>query len=162
MTAFESTRTALGVLVLGAALSACASSGAGGSAPTPAVFDALWPGGRTTVELAQLATRAPLAEGEDFRAVEVSRDAATSHHVVSIRTKEVPHRHDKHDLLVVMLKGYGTMQLGDDVRAIGEGSILYIPRGTPHTFANHGDSPAVAYAVYLPAFDGSDRVLIEP
>ena len=112
--------------------------------------------------LAELATRAPLAEGEDFRAVEVGRDAATSHHVVSIRTREVPHRHDRHDLLVVLLSGHGTMQLGDDVRAIGEGSILYIPRGTPHTFENHSAEPAAAYAVYSPAFDGSDRVPIEP
>ncbi len=94
--------------------------------------------------------------------MEIARDAATSHHVVSIREAEVPHRHDRHDLLVVLLEGYGSMRLGDEVRAVGVGSILYIPRGTPHGFANHGVAPAVAYAVYLPAFDGADRVLTDP
>jgi mannose-6-phosphate isomerase-like protein (cupin superfamily) len=153
----ESLRRALALALASSFLAACSDAGR-----APAVLDALWPEGRATVSLAQLATRAPLAPDQDFRAVEIARDAATSHHVVSIRTAEVPHRHERHDLLVVLLKGFGTMQLGDEARALGEGSILYIPRGTPHTFANHSDAPAVAYAVYLPAFDGTDRVLTDP
>jgi len=160
MTAFQAASAALAALLLGGSLAGCATSaGSHGGAP---VLDALWPGGRTTLELARLATRAPLAAGEDFRAVEIARDGATSHHVVSIRNAEVPHRHDRHDLLVVLLQGHGSMRLGDDVRAIGANSVLYIPRGTPHAFTNHSDAPAVAYAVYLPAFDGKDRVLLEP
>ena len=82
--------------------------------------------------------------------------------MVSIRGAEVPHRHERHDLLVVLLKGFGSMRLADEVSTVGEGSILYIPRGTPHAFTNRSDAVAVAYAVYLPAFDGTDRVLIEP
>ena len=160
MKPFQAASVCLAALLLSGPLAACATS-PGGDGGSP-VLDALWPGGRTTVELAELAARAPLAAGEDFRAVEVARDGATSHHVVSIRHEEVPHRHDHHDLLVVLLKGYGTMRLGDDVRAIGEHSVLYIPRGTLHTFANHSHEPAVAFAVYLPAFDGKDRVLLGP
>ncbi len=160
MRPFESAAAAIAALLASGALVACAATGDGD--PTPAVLDALWPGGRESVELSQLAERVPLAAAEDFRAVEIARDGATSHHVVSIRGAEVPHRHDRHDLLVVLLKGFGSMWLADDVRSVGEGSILYIPRGTPHAFTNHSDAPAVAYAVYLPAFDGTDRVLIEP
>jgi mannose-6-phosphate isomerase-like protein (cupin superfamily) len=36
-----------------------------------------------------------------------------------------------------------------------------VPRGTPHAFANESGEPALAYAVYVPAFDGQDRVPVE-
>ena len=128
---------------------------AGGGQP---VLDALTPGGRLAVPLAALAERATLEPGQEFRVVEVSRDAGSSHHVVAIRTGEQPHRHDRHDLLVIMLDGHGTWRLGDETRPVGEGSILYAPRGTVHAFVNESGSPAKAYAVYFPPFDGKDRV----
>jgi mannose-6-phosphate isomerase-like protein (cupin superfamily) len=126
----------------------------------PAVFDGLLPG-RLNVPLETLASRAALAPGQAFRVVEIGRDAHTSHHVATIRDREVPHRHDRHDLVVVMVRGHGHMRMGDEERPIGEGSVLYVPRGTPHAFRNDSDAPAVAYAMYAPAFDGQDRVTVE-
>ena len=158
MRPLDTTLAAITLLLASGLLAACAGVGQ----PTPAVLDALWPEGRATLELAQLATRATLAPDEDFRATEIARDEATSHHVVSIRRAEVPHRHDRHDLLVVILEGHGSMWLGDEERAVGVGSILYVPRGTPHRFANHAAAPAVAYAVYFPAFDAADRIRVDP
>ena len=127
---------------------------AGGGAP---VFAGLFPGGRLAVPLEALAGRAVLDPGEGFRVVEISRDAESSHHIVAIRTGETPHRHDRHDLMVVMLEGHGTWRLGSETRAAGEGSIFYVPRGTVHAFVNESDAPAKAYAVYFPPFDGTDR-----
>jgi mannose-6-phosphate isomerase-like protein (cupin superfamily) len=43
---------------------------------------------------------------------------------------------------------------------VGEGSILYVPRGSVHAFRNQASEPAVAYALYAPAFDGRDRVTV--
>jgi mannose-6-phosphate isomerase-like protein (cupin superfamily) len=77
--------------------------------------------------------------------------------VVWIRDREVPHRHDRHDLMVVMLRGHGFMRIGEEERALGEGSILYVPRATVHAFRNTSEEPAAAYAIYTPAFDGRDR-----
>ncbi len=131
-------------------------------AQPPAVFDALLSGQRTTSPFEELMERAPLAPDQAFRVVELGRDQHTSHHVVSIRDREVPHRHDRHDLMVVMLRGSGTMLQGTEERAVGVGSILYIPRGTSHAFRNAGDEPAIAYAVYSPAFDAEDRIITEP
>lgn len=131
-----------------------------GQADPPAVLDAGL-GGRLHLPLNELAGRAPLAPDEDFRVVAIGRDAHTSHHVVSIRTREAPHRHDRHDLLVVVLRGHGRMRLGDEARPVGAGSILYVPRGTVHAFANSASEPAVAYAIYSPPFDGTDRVEVE-
>lgn len=129
--------------------------------PPPAVLDALLGEERMTVALEALETRAVLGAGESQRVVEVARDGASSHHVVAIRDREVPHRHDRHDLLVVMLEGYGAMRLGDEERPVGQGSILWVPRGTVHAFRNTSDAPAVAYAVYLPPFDSTDRIPVE-
>ncbi len=123
----------------------------------PPMFDALFPSGRMTVELAALAGRVTLAPGEEQRAIELGRDANTSQHLVAIRGQESAHRHEHHDLLIVMLRGQGRMRLGAEERAVGEGSILYIPRGSVHAFRNESPEPAIAYAIYLPAFDGRDR-----
>jgi mannose-6-phosphate isomerase-like protein (cupin superfamily) len=131
------------------------------AARAPAVIDALYPDGRTTLPLAELAAREPLRPEESFRVVPLGRDEHTSHHLVHIRGAEVPHRHDTHDLVVVILRGHGQMLLGPDRRPVGEGSILYIPRGTVHSFANESKEPAAAYAIYTPPFDGKDKVDVE-
>ncbi len=124
-------------------------------------LDVLLPSGRLTLPLEALAEKYPLAPGKDFQVFELGRDEHTSHHVVWIVDREVPHRHDTHDLVVVMLRGHGTMRIGDELRPIGERSILYGPRGTPHAFRNESRAPALAYAVYSPPFDGLDRVPVE-
>jgi len=132
-----------------------------GSPSPPAALDAIFPDGRRTESIASLVDSETLDSGEAFRIREVGRDAQTSHHLVWIREREQPHRHDRHDLWVVVLRGEGFMRLGDEERAVGEGSILYVPRGTPHAYRNTTGRPAVAYAVYTPAFDGTDRVPVD-
>jgi len=128
-------------------------------APDPApTVDALIGADRVRIPLAELAERVPLAAGQDFRVVELGRDATTSHHVVAIRTAETPHRHERHDLLVLVVRGHGAMRIGDAAQPLGEGSIVYIPRGAVHAFTNQSGAPAVSYAIYSPPFDGVDRV----
>jgi mannose-6-phosphate isomerase-like protein (cupin superfamily) len=154
----------LAAAALALLLAGAARGGAPGSAADPVappVLDALFPDGRRTEALAALAGSAPLADGEAFRVSEIGRDAHTSHHLVWIRDREQPHRHDRHDLFVVILRGHGAMRLGGEERPVGEGSILYVPRGTPHAFRNGGAEVAVAYAVYAPAFDGADRAPVD-
>jgi mannose-6-phosphate isomerase-like protein (cupin superfamily) len=149
----RSWRAALG---LSLALGTAPACGGGES-----VLDALFPAGRRTESLRSLAASQTLEPGEDFRIVEVGRDENSSHHLVWIRDREIPHRHESHDLLVVMLRGSGGMLLGTEERPVGAGSILWVPRGTAHAFRNGASESAVAYAVYTPAFDGADRVPVE-
>jgi mannose-6-phosphate isomerase-like protein (cupin superfamily) len=146
------------IAALAAAAGLWLASGVTAADAPPAMLDALNPSGRETVALSALAERVPLTPGEDFRVVELARDTGSSQHLVAIRNAEVPHRHDRHDLVVVMLRGHGRMRLGAEQRPVGEGSILYVPRGAVHAFSNDSPEPAVAYAVYFPAFDGKDRV----
>ncbi len=127
--------------------------------PPSAVLDVLL-GERSTTEIAELIRRAEPAADQAVRVVEIGRDDHTSHHVVALRVGEELHRHDRHDLVVVLLRGHGSMRLGEESRAVGEGSILYVPRGTVHAFTNAADTPAFAYVLYTPPFDGEDRVRV--
>jgi mannose-6-phosphate isomerase-like protein (cupin superfamily) len=144
-------------LALLALLAAGTAIRAGADASPPAVFDGLLGGSRTTSALAELAPP-DLEPGEEFRLSEIGRDAHTSHHMVWIRDREQPHRHDHHDLVAVIVRGHGQMLLGREERPVGEGSVLYIPRGTRHAFRNQSGAPSLAYAIYTPAIDPNDRI----
>jgi mannose-6-phosphate isomerase-like protein (cupin superfamily) len=159
-TATETTRPTGRRLSIGAVAVLVLATGVARGDP-PAVFDAVFAGRRVTIERDALIARANLSEGQDFVVVELARDDRTSHHVVAIRDREAPHRHDRHDLFVVILRGHGTMRIGDQERPVGLDSILYVPRGTTQAFRNTSGEPAIAYAVYTPAFDGSDRVPVD-
>lgn len=78
----------------------------------------------------------------------------SSHHIVALLGAEPPHRHDTHDLLVVVLEGEGEMVIGDATRPIGQHSIVYVPRHTAHSMHNTEQTPFMGYAVFTPPFDG--------
>jgi mannose-6-phosphate isomerase-like protein (cupin superfamily) len=144
-------------LPIALALCSLCLAAAPASDPTPTI-DALLGSERVRIPLTALAERVPLAPDQGFRVVELGRDANTSHHVAAVRAAEKLHRHDRHDQLVVIARGSGTMRIGDQTLPVGEGSVLYVPRGAVHAFTNTSGTPSVAYVVYTPPFDGVDRV----
>jgi hypothetical protein len=105
--------------------------------PTPATLDAIFPVGHLTLPLEELAAKYPLVPGKDFQASEVGRDANASQHVVWIVDREVPPRHDT------------TRHARSLRRHLA---------GLRHDAARLRGAPALAYAVYFPPFDGTDRV----
>jgi quercetin dioxygenase-like cupin family protein len=40
-----------------------------------------------------------------------------------------------------VLRGRATMGIGDQVREVGEGDVVYIPAGLPHWYRAEGDEP---------------------
>lgn len=149
-------RTALGLALALAALAALGACSPAAQGPPPALDLLL--GERITLPLADLSARVALPPDQDFRVVELGRSEHTSHHVGAIRSAEALHRHDRHDLLAVLVRGHGTERVGDQTRAVGEGSVIFVPRGVAHAFTNAGPEPAITYLVYAPPFDGTDRV----
>lgn len=131
---------------------------AASEAPPAGMLDVLFAGRRLTAALPELEAKAQLGPGETFKIVEVGRDANSSHHIVSLSAAEPLHRHDLHDLLVFTLRGSGQMLLGDAERPIATPSIVYVPRGTVHSMRPAPGAPMVGYAVFVPPFDGKDRV----
>jgi mannose-6-phosphate isomerase-like protein (cupin superfamily) len=146
--------------LVAAGLAAFASAVAETAAAPAPVLDVTFGGGRITLPLSELAARVPLAQDQDFRLEELGRSAHTSQHVGAIRKAERPHRHDLHDQLVLLVRGQGTMRVGDETRPIAAGSLMFVPKGAVHAFTNTGPEPAIAYVVYTPPFDGKDRIQV--
>lgn len=103
----------------------------------------------------------PLSAAQELSIQEISRGDSGSSHIVQIRTQEPLHVHPNHDLLVILLKGRGTLTLGSRRLELKPGAVVSIPRGLPHGFENKGSDPAVAYATFFPAFDGADTLPIQ-
>ncbi len=103
----------------------------------------------------------PLKADQGTGIEELSRGETASAAIVQIRKQQPLHVHENHDLTAILLKGYGTLTVGDRKLELRPGSIVTIQRGTPHSFLNKSPEPAVAYAIFNPAFDGRDFVLVQ-
>ena len=103
----------------------------------------------------------PLAEGQAIRADEVGRTGSASYHLVQVRGRESPHRHVAHDLTVFVLRGRGSLTLGEVGCPLAAGDAAVIPRGAVHWFANEGGGPALALVVFAPPLDAPDTVPVD-
>lgn len=100
----------------------------------------------------------PLRDDQDFGIAELGRTGSSSVHLVQIRHREGLHVHERHDLVAVVLRGQGVLQLGERKFSVREHSVVSIPRGMPHAFVNESDRPAAVFVVITPPFDGTDTV----
>ncbi len=100
----------------------------------------------------------PRAPEQEIRADEVSRTASASFHVVQVRGSERPHRHTAHDLTALVLRGRGTLRLGDAQTTLAAGDVVVVPRGAVHWFASVPGDEAVALVVFSPPLDAPDTV----
>jgi len=104
----------------------------------------------------------PLAPDAGIRADRLVRLDGTSHHLVQVRTQETPHRHATHDLQVLVLRGGGTLHLGDATIALRAGDVAIVPRGTAHWFVADGREVAVALVAFSPPLDAPDQEPVTP
>jgi len=98
---------------------------------------------------------APLA-----RKLLVQTDHATIA-AVAIRTAEPLHRHEKSDLLVILLRGKGEMTVGDRKLLMQAGDIVFIPKGVPHRFVNTDATLSIGLALFAPPFQQGDTVPVQ-
>ena len=105
---------------------------------------------------AELLTAHPMPRTSNIHVVALGTAAGNSRHLVQIRDREEPHVHRRHDLVVFLLRGHGTLHRDGGDLEMGPGSIAAVDRGTPHWFENRGSEPAAAYVVFSPPFDGAD------
>lgn len=57
------------------------------------------------------------------------------------------HYHEQIEELYVIVRGTLTMRFGDDVRAVGAGSVARVAPNTPRSHRNEGDEPVEMWAV---------------
>jgi pimeloyl-ACP methyl ester carboxylesterase/quercetin dioxygenase-like cupin family protein len=60
------------------------------------------------------------------------------------------HRHDQHDEGFYVVSGTARFTVGTDVHDAAAGTLVMVPPGAPHTFANPGDEPAVLLNTFTP------------
>jgi len=60
------------------------------------------------------------------------------------------HRHAQHDEGFYVVSGTLRFTIGDQDHDAGPGTLVMVPTGAPHTFANPGDEPAVLLSVFTP------------
>ncbi|MEV6833831.1 cupin domain-containing protein [Streptomyces sp. NPDC051133] len=60
------------------------------------------------------------------------------------------HRHAQHDEGFYVVSGTVHFTIGDATHVAPAGTLAMVPPGAPHTFANHGDTPAVLLNTFTP------------
>jgi quercetin dioxygenase-like cupin family protein len=103
----------------------------------------------------------PLPAGQNFSATLLGRTELLSYHLIQIRDRERPHLHASHDASVTLLRGSGHLYIAGQPHEMRAGDVAVIRHGMPHYFVNSGSEPAVAFAAFVPPYDGTDQVPME-
>ncbi|MEV6394750.1 cupin domain-containing protein [Streptomyces sp. NPDC051907] len=76
---------------------------------------------------------------------------AIAESVLAPHTQGPPqHRHGRHDEGFYILSGTVRFTVGDEDHDATTGTLVMVPPGTPHTFANLTDQPAVMLSTFTP------------
>ncbi|WP_445282034.1 cupin domain-containing protein [Streptomyces sp. DSM 118148] len=76
---------------------------------------------------------------------------AIAESVLAPHTQGPPqHRHARHDEGFYVLSGTVRFTVGDEDHDATAGTLVMVPPGTPHTFANLTDQPAVFLSTFTP------------
>jgi mannose-6-phosphate isomerase-like protein (cupin superfamily) len=62
----------------------------------------------------------------------------------------VLHVHPEFDETFYVVAGTLAFRVGDHAYEAGPGTVAFVPRGTPHTFANPGEEPARSFVLVTP------------
>jgi len=60
------------------------------------------------------------------------------------------HRYGRHDEGFYVVSGTARFTVGEQAYDAGPGTLVMVPPGAPHTFANPGDEPAVLLNTFTP------------
>lgn len=76
---------------------------------------------------------------------------AIAESVLAPHTQGPPqHRHGRHDEGFYVVSGTVRFTVGDEEYDAGTGTLVMVPPGAPHTFANLTDQPAVMLSTFTP------------
>lgn len=99
---------------------------------------------------------------ERIKNVPLGATESSSARLVMVHDAIEPHYHAEHDEIVLLLRGKGDLRLGDQSRELRRGDVVFIPRGTPHSFVSTGGGFAGALSVMSPPYDGKDMLAVPP
>ncbi|MFF2148813.1 cupin domain-containing protein [Kitasatospora sp. NPDC058190] len=90
--------------------------------------------------------------------IRILEDGTTTAHRLGIAEITIPphtegppqHRHAQHDEGFYVVSGTARFTVGHDVHEAPAGTLVMVPPGAPHTFANPGDQPLVMINTFTP------------
>jgi mannose-6-phosphate isomerase-like protein (cupin superfamily) len=90
--------------------------------------------------------------------IRILEDGTTTGHRLGLAEIRLPpgaqgppqHRHAQHDEGFYVVSGTVRFTTGAVARDAGPGTLVMVPPGEPHTFANTGDQPAVVLNTFTP------------
>lgn len=94
---------------------------------------------------------------ENIKVEKLAGDSLVSSFLIWIKVGVAAHFHADHSEHVMMLEGEGTLTLNGKHYDLKKGDMVFIPKGTVHSFANTTDTPAKILSIQAPQFDGTDR-----
>lgn len=97
----------------------------------------------------------PLGPGVQMRILE--NGSTTEHRLGMAESTLAPHtagppqhRHAQHDEAFYVVSGSVRFTIGEQDHDAASGTLVTVPTGAPHTFANPGDEPAVLLTAFTP------------
>ena len=63
------------------------------------------------------------------------------------------HAHPANEQVYVIVRGRGTMKVGDEEQEVTAGTLVFIPPGTGHAIRNTDDDPLVFVSATAPPFE---------
>ena len=85
----------------------------------------------------------------------------SSSHLIRLRGAEVPHYHDRHNLIVSIISGKSILHFKEHNVLLSKGDVITIPKGVYHWAENVSGEASVVFATFAPAFKGKDKRLAE-
>jgi mannose-6-phosphate isomerase-like protein (cupin superfamily) len=70
------------------------------------------------------------------------------------------HYHEWHDEIVYVIRGTGFMTIAGQNRSIEASDLIYVPSKVVHNNSASGNETMEAITIYVPAFDGKDKIFV--
>jgi mannose-6-phosphate isomerase-like protein (cupin superfamily) len=70
-------------------------------------------------------------------------------------SQQALHAHPTQEQAYVIVRGRGVMIVGDEVREVGEGTMVFVPPDTRHAIRNDGDDELAYVSATAPPFEAT-------
>lgn len=79
-----------------------------------------------------------------------------SFHLLRVRTELRPRKHERSDLVMLVVSGQLELTLGSRHVPAAPGDVIEVPRGVPYGIKTQSARAGVVYLIYTPAFEPND------
>jgi quercetin dioxygenase-like cupin family protein len=116
----------------------------------------------TVVHFAEVIKANPMDPTRGAVLTEVARGEQASVNVWQMTKGLPPHFHRSHEEVIFVKSGRAEVRLGDRTLTMQAGDLVLVPKGVVHSARALGREPFRGISVFAPAFDGQDRIMVEP